>query len=51
MSFTGACKEPWVFMTTRNSIDFAGVAKDHLAVRDLWLALVEGNIQDVRKLM
>lgn len=38
-------------MTTRNSTNFAGVAKDHLSVRDLGLALAEGEVQDFMKLM
>lgn len=51
MSFTQVCNEPGVFVTTRNSTDFAGVGKKHLSVRDLWLALVEGNVQDFMKVM
>ena len=43
MSITLLCNEPRVFRTTRNSTDFARVAKDHLSVRDLWLALAEGK--------
>lgn len=51
MSFTQVCNEPRVLPTTRNSTDFAEVGKEHLSVRDLWLALVEGNVHDLMKLM
>jgi len=51
MSFTRVCNEPRVLMTTRNSTSFAGVAKDRLAVRDLWLALAEEKVQDIMKLI